>query len=57
MCMFYYLSAEMNKHAAQIMTVQSDMASQSKVAKELQSEVRTLVTALRGQTELELLVL
>ena len=43
----------MNKQAAQIKTVQSDMASQSKVVKELQSEVRTLVTALREQTDLE----
>ena len=31
---------------------QSDMTSHSKVVKELQSEVRTLVTALREQTEI-----
>ena len=45
------LSAEMNKQAAEIKTVKSGMASQSKVVKELQSEVRTLVTALHEQIE------
>ena len=47
-----YLSTEMNKQTANIETVQSDMTSQSEVVKELQSEVRTLVTAFREQTEM-----
>ena len=50
-----YLSSEMTKQAAQIAeTVQSDMTSQSEVVKELQSEVRTIVTALREQTRAQL---
>ena len=50
-----YLKTEMNKQAAKLAeTVQSDMTSQSEVVKELQSEVRTLVTAIPEQTRAQL---
>ena len=37
---------------AHVETVQTDLTTQSEVVKQLQSEVRSLVTALREQTEM-----
>ena len=47
------LAATMQKNiTAQVETVQSDLVAQSEVVKQLQSDVRSLVTALREQTEM-----
>ena len=46
-------SATMQKNiTAQVETVRSDLVTQSEVVKKLQSDVRSLVTALREQTEM-----
>ena len=47
------LAATMQKNiTAQVETVQSDLVAQSEVVKQLQSDVRSLVTALHEQTEM-----
>ena len=47
------LAATMQKNiTAQVETVQSDLVAQREVVKQLQSDVRSLVTALREQTEM-----
>ena len=46
-------SATMQKNiTAQVESVRSDLVTQSEVVKKLQSDVRSLVTALREQTEM-----